>query len=1045
MAASPQSATALEKLRQALAALHDPAGLRRASFGRLLAPPVTGEELGRHLLAAIDGLRPTGPAPRLEQRHRLLTLRYVDARPANDVTRMLSISRSEFYREHAEALNALLAVLLQDHGEVQVGSDPPVEGAAGGAARGVYARTFVGREAEQAKLASAYAAAKSGVAGTVTVVGEPGIGKTALLQAFATQVERDGGRVLTGQCYEEGAFSLPYLPFIEAFGDFLRTAPGGVDGLHDPSLSELSRLVPELSQWVPVGAEVPADPGTQRWRLFRGAATLLRCIGQACPVVLVLEDLHDADQATLDLFVHLVRNLRDARVLLVGSYRNVQVARTHPLAAVLAELYRSPHLLRIPLRGLPLGEVQQMMEDIAQCPVPEPFADLVHRQTEGNPLFVREVLRYLVEEGFVAEQDGVLRRTGDETLAGRIPEGLRDVIGRRLSRLSPATNDLLQVAAVVGREFTPGIAQQLVRLNAEEAEAALGEAQRAGLVEETSRMPLTYAFTHALVRQTLYEELLAPQRSRLHHQAAVALEQQFGTHAAYHAVELADHFANGSDAADLGRALDYLALAAEGAIAVNAHGEADRHLQRALQLLQVAQPSDVARECALLVQRSEVGLYLPEPQRVAREIAPRAYLLAEQLGQPLIAGRVAVLAMQALSRHQSSPPMYRSDEFGSWVERAQRLVADDCTDRVYTEAYAGMHTLYTNPTPVPAHKHFRAAVEIASRLQEPSALFAAALWALHHLRALRDASLIRQLAEWVGNIPRNGVSTYDVGMTLSIAASTLRNARQPQQAEALEQVFASLLSETKDPLLELRSRSEEITKRFTEGRLRDVLALREQQAQREQELGLAQQLEIAMQNVVRARILLGETDGLLEGFLADRSRPARTLRASALAQLGRLDEAGAILREFPGIGEDADETADGMVQQLLLVAICIGDVGIAKAVGDKVGWRGDAFLTQRIFNPTRLLAEAAALCGDAERARALFDEACADPRNRPEQALAHLEYGEFLNAQSPAEPEGALEHLRVAIAEFDAMEMVTVLPRAMALRQKLTGDETSRR
>src|SRR4029434_2558421 len=151
----------------------------------------------------------------------------------------------------------------------------------------------------------------------------------------------------------------------------------------------------------------------------------LRNASTVQPLLIVLEDLHDADRGTLDLLVHLSRNLEGARLLIAGTYRDVEVDRGHPLSGALADLRRSGAFLRVPLRGLTAEEVQRMMASVAQREVPWAFAELVHRQTEGNPLFVQEMLRYLVEEGLVAEQEGTLRRVGDESLAGRIPEGVR--------------------------------------------------------------------------------------------------------------------------------------------------------------------------------------------------------------------------------------------------------------------------------------------------------------------------------------------------------------------------------------------------------------------------------------------------------------------------------------------------------------------------------------------------------------------------------------------------------------------------------------------
>ncbi len=171
-------------------------------------------------------------------------------------------------------------------------------------------------------------------------------------------------------------------------------------------------------------------------------------------MVILLEDLHDADRGTIDLLLHLARNLAGARLLIIGTYRDVEVDRAHPLSSALAELRRSANFLRVPLRGLTVNEVQRMMSTIRGQEVPWSRAEAVHRQTEGNPLFVQEVLRYLVEEGIVVRQGDRYVLTDSTNPDAGIPEGLRDVIGKRLSRLSRPANQVLSIASVIGREFS---------------------------------------------------------------------------------------------------------------------------------------------------------------------------------------------------------------------------------------------------------------------------------------------------------------------------------------------------------------------------------------------------------------------------------------------------------------------------------------------------------------------------------------------------------------------------------------------------------------
>ncbi|MGI8554379.1 MAG: ATP-binding protein, partial [Dehalococcoidia bacterium] len=343
-------------------------------------------------------------------------------------------------------------------------SSPPVAGA--DPPNSVYDRSFVGRQAELERLRAAYDASLAGQGALIMVVGEPGIGKTALCEQLAVHVATRGGRTLAGHCYEAGSLSLPYLPFVEVMRDYvLLREPASLRRELGANAGLIARLVPEV--WERRGGEgvggrgsgVGQDDGAgasaeeDRYRLLQAVASFLRSAAGVQPLVLVLEDLHDADRGTLDLLTFLARNLQGARLLLVGTYRDVEVDRAHPLSSTLAELRRVASFSRLLLHGLTAEEVQRMIGGITEREGSWALAEPVHRQTEGNPLFVQEVVRYLAEEGLIAREGGRWRAAGASPLVMSIPEGLRDVIGKRLSRLSPQCNRALAIAAVIGREF----------------------------------------------------------------------------------------------------------------------------------------------------------------------------------------------------------------------------------------------------------------------------------------------------------------------------------------------------------------------------------------------------------------------------------------------------------------------------------------------------------------------------------------------------------------------------------------------------------------
>ena len=281
----------------------------------------------------------------------------------------------------------------------------------------LYRRVFVGREAELRQLQSAFDSAMSGQGSLMMVVGEPGIGKTALCEQLSTYVTLRGGGTLVGHCYEEGSLSLPYLAFVEALrGYVLSCESKELQKELGSGAADVARIVSEVRERLKIKLRPSKDPEEERYRLLQAVTGFLASAANIQPLLLVLEDLHDADKGTLDMLTHIARHLAGTRILIAGTYRDVEVDRSHPLAAALAELRRMSSYGRVLLRGLNSDEVRRMLEGISRQEVPWGLAEAVHRQTEGNPLFVQEVVRYLAEEGLIKREDGRWRSSRETPL-----------------------------------------------------------------------------------------------------------------------------------------------------------------------------------------------------------------------------------------------------------------------------------------------------------------------------------------------------------------------------------------------------------------------------------------------------------------------------------------------------------------------------------------------------------------------------------------------------------------------------------------------------
>lgn len=518
------------------------------------------------------------------------------------------------------------------------------------AARGAVDPAIVGRAAELAAVDALLARMAGGRGAIVALAGESGIGKSHLAQVVAGRA--GGACTLWGRCNEEPG-APPYWPWLQMLrgwieahdGDTLRDTLGTAAAPVAEVLPEIERRLGDLPPLVPT-----SDPQQQRFQLFDAIAGFLRRAAAREPLLLIADNLHWADASSLRLLEFLAPELADSRILLLATYRDIELHRRHPLSATLGDLARHAHFRRFRLTGLDRDETAMLVAQAGGAGLTPTLLDAIHGQTEGNPLFVAEMTRLLVQEAVLGADGGERPAASGAAPAIRIPEGVKEVIGRRLNRLSPQANRVLACAALIGRAFDLPLLQRLLdRPLASGLQKAIADALQARVLEPAEPAG-RLQFSHALIRETLYDEIAVPNRSRLHLQVAQAIEALHGADLEPHLPALAYHYACALPGGDAARAADIARRAAERASRLLAHEEAARYYRMALQALGApGTPGDAEAKASLLSALGEAlasaGEYLQAHDAFEQAMAlARAGAMAEAMARAALGFEAATWA-----------------------------------------------------------------------------------------------------------------------------------------------------------------------------------------------------------------------------------------------------------------------------------------------------------------------------------------------------------------------------------------------------------------
>jgi predicted Ser/Thr protein kinase len=890
------------------------------------------------------------------------------------IMRLLAKDPDERYASAAAAVEALEIVTVDSEAAVAAEIEAPATRTT--LLERIVRGRLVGRTAEVQELREHLDRMLSAEGRLVLISGEPGIGKTRLAEELAVYAHLRGAWVLRGHCYEQDV-GVPYLPFMETMRRLFHLSGPGLMTQMGERADDLARLLPEASRGRP---SAPAlAPEDERIRVFDAVTQWVSAASHLHPLVFALDDLHWADRASLRLLHHLARNVRGERVLILGTYREMELDLEHPLNDAISQMNRERLFYRLPLRRLSEEDTRSLLSGLFDDEVSRELAAAVYRETEGNPFFIEEVVKALVEEGKIYREGGRWqRRLKIEEL--EIPQSVKAVIGRRVQKAGEACRRVLTIAAVIGREFDPDVLVKVSQLEEDAVLDALDEAIRLQLIRETRVGRGTgYTFEHALIRQTLYEALNVRRRARLHQEVGEALEVLYGTRKDDHIEELAYHFGEAGPATTQ-QGIDYNLRAARKAASLYAMEEGERRLKVALELAEGA--DDPGARVSLLEALGDHYLLFAENQRAtdayrqaldilkaggdtSSEDALRLYCQVAEAG----AGWWTEASAEALRYAQAAADLLRDKPDASLKARALSLLA-------IHHARAGDISS--------ARSHAEQAVEVATRLGDQHELSMA-------YRAM--AMVHRNANEWDRFLE-----------VVQKRRALLETAFTPSDADLYIDLMTSLTVAGKP------SEAVSAGREFLEmaARLRSPTGIYNASAQLASALFFSNTWDEAQDFADRA-IDMGQR------FYAAGPLAADPLLYSGVMAAARGDEEQAHerVRQLEAIPYDIPPEHGGPRQFALVIGTLLEDRELVARLLPRVEQEKPRCLTcTLIFH--RYVGEARLLLGDVDGAQAKLAEAQRGNPERPGQiaALAHLR-SRILELRGDLD--GALQHFEEAI------------------------------
>jgi DNA-binding CsgD family transcriptional regulator/tetratricopeptide (TPR) repeat protein len=566
--------------------------------------------------------------------------------------------------------------------------------------------TFVGRAEELGLFNRTLDQMLGGRRQILMLSGEPGIGKSRCAEEFARAAEDQGALVVWGRCYEEPG-APPYWPWVQILREFMdASSPSEVRYAMGQGVSDIAAIVPELADADSPSASRAAtfDPSEARFRMLDAIARFFAKATQQVPLVVVVDDLHWADVPSLSLLEFLSHELQRCRLLIVGTYRENEVSRKSPLQHTLGGLGKDAGVVRVRLTGLAVPAIATLAQSLIGPDLPSAAIAAIHHQTDGNPLFVIELLKVLIDES---------RDAGVEPIAVRIPDGVREAIGRRLDRLSERDNEVLITASVIGRVF--GVAEVSAALGDDFARVLenLEAATQTGIIERCGDATGGYRFTHALIRETLYEEIPRLDRLHLHGRVADALVTVRAGDVEPVLSRIAHHYHEAAMLGHVEQAAEYAARAAEHASRMQAYEEALTHYDRVIDVLTLSGQHSDERVARAMFLKGRALIYLGAYGDAAQALLKAVHAIKSSGNAEFLVDVASQLVFISATGPQR--------EIVPLLEKALTLLADDaCTARAKAMASLAL-ALRSSGDYERIERLTDQAVELATRLDDPLA------------------------------------------------------------------------------------------------------------------------------------------------------------------------------------------------------------------------------------------------------------------------------------------------------------------------------------